>query len=117
MPIIHLSDAPTEEGYPGVNRAVLVDATQGSQSLWVGHLTIGPGGTVTTHIHPETEEAMVIVEGHLEAILGDEVVNLGPGDTVLAPAGVKHGFVNRSSSTATLLAAFPKTSFQRVLVD
>ena len=117
MPIIHLSDAPTEEGYPGVNRAVLVDATQGSQSLWVGHLTIGPGDVVTTHVHPDTEEAMIIVEGNLEAILGDEVVNLGPGDTVLAPAGVKHGFVNRSSSTATLLAAFPKTSFQRVLVD
>ena len=117
MPIIHISDAPSEEGYPGVNRAVLVDARNGALSLYIGYLTIGPGGTVTTHIHPDTEEAMVIVEGHLEAILGDEVVNLGPGDTVLAPAGVKHGFVNRSSSTATLVAAFPKTSFQRVLVD
>jgi len=39
---------------------------------------------------------MVIVEGTLEAVLGDEVVTLGPGYTVLAPAGVKHGFVNRS---------------------
>ena len=35
---------------------------------------------------------MVIVEGSLEAILGDQVVTLGEGDTVLAPAGVKHGF-------------------------
>ena len=117
MPIILFSDAPSEEGYPGVNRAVLVDASQGSESLWVGHLTIGPGKSVTTHIHPDTEEAMIIVEGSLEATLGDEVVTLGPGDTVLAPAGVKHGFINRSQETATLLAAFPKTSFQRVAVD
>ena len=41
-------------------------------------------------------------------MLGNEVVTLGPGDTVLAPAGVKHGFVNRSG---------PKSSFQRVAVD
>ena len=117
MPIIHYSDAPSEEGYPGVNRAVLVDARQGALSLYIGQLTISAGASVTTHIHPDTEEAMMIVEGTLEAILGDEVVILGPGDTVLAPAGVKHGFVNRSSEPAKLMAAFPKTSFQRVAVD
>ena len=49
--------------------------------------------------------------------MGDEVAILGPGDTVLAPAGVKHGFVNRSGARAVLLATFPKTSFQRVAVD
>ena len=58
-----------------------------------------------------------IEEGSLEAILGDEVVTLGLGDTVLAPAGVKHGFVNRSQATAKLLAAFPKTQFERVAVE
>ena len=117
MPIIHYSDAESAEGYPGVTRAILVDDRNGALSLYIGHLTIVPGGSVTTHIHPDTEEAMVIVEGNLEAILGDEVVTLGPGDTVLAPAGVKHGFVNRSQSNAALVAAFPKTSFERVMVD
>ena len=117
MPIIHYSDAESGEGYPGVTRAILVDDRNGALSLYIGHLIIVPGGRVTTHIHPDTEEAMVIVEGTLEAILGDEVVTLGPGDTVLEPAGVKHGFVNRSQSNATLVAAFPKTSFERVMVD
>ena len=50
-------------------------------------------------------------------MLGDEVVTLGPGDTVLAPSGVKHGFVNRSGGNAALLALFPKTEFQRVLAE
>lgn len=117
MPIIHYSDAESSEGYPGVTRAVLVDDRNGAHSLYIGHLEIAPGGTVSTHIHPDTEEAMVIVEGNLEAILGDEVVTLRPGDTVLAPAGIKHGFVNRTQSKATLVAAFPKTSFERVMVD
>ena len=117
MPIIHYTDAESGEGYPGVNRAILVDARNGALSLYIGHLTIVPGGRISTHPHPDTEEAMVIVEGNLEAILGDEVVTLGPGDTVLAPAGVKHGFVNRSQSNAVLVAAFPQTSFERVIVD
>ncbi len=117
MPILRRANAETSEGYPGVPRATLVGAEQGAQSLWVGHLEIAPGATVTAHIHPDTEEAMVIVEGELEAVLGDEVVTLGPGDTVLAPAGVKHGFVNRSGDKAALLAVFPKTEFQRIPVE
>ena len=117
MPIIHYSDAPSDNRYPGVNRATLVDASQGALSIYIGHLQVTPGSSIATHIHPDTEEAMIIVEGALEAILGDEVVTLGPGDTVLAPAGVKHGFVNRTGENARLIAAFPKTSFERVTVD
>ena len=117
MPVIKKDDAVTEEGYPGVPRAILVDASLGARSMWVGHLDLAPGATVTTHTHPDTEEAMVIVDGELEAVLGDETVTVGAGDTVLAPAGVKHGFVNRSQSQAALLAVFPKTEFQRVLAD
>ena len=117
MPILNRADATTEEGYPGVPRTTLVDASHGAESLFLGHLEILPGARITTHIHPDTEEAMVIIEGELEAVLGDEIVTLGPGDTVLAPAGVKHGFVNRSDAKAALLACFPKTQFERVTVD
>ena len=117
MPILYRADAKTEEGYPGIPRTILVDASNGAESLWVGHLEIEPEARVTTHIHPDTEETMVIVEGTLESILGDEVVTVGPGDAVVAPAGIKHGFVNRSSAPARILAIFPKTEFERVLVD
>ncbi len=117
MPILYGANAKTEEGYPGIPRTILVDASHGAKSLWIGRLEIDPGAMVTTHVHPDTEEAMVVLEGQLEAVLGDEVVTLGPGDTVLAPAGVKHGFVNRSGAKAVLLATFPKTSFQRVASD
>ncbi len=117
MPIIHYAAAPVEDAFSGVDRKVLVDSNQGAESLFVGHLNVGPGKVINTHVHPDSEEAMIIVEGSLEAILGDEVVTVSVGDTVLAPAGVKHGFVNRSPESAALLAVFPKTSFQRVLVD
>ena len=42
----------------------------------------------------------VALDGELEAVLGDEVVTVKEGQTVLAPPGVKHGFVNRSGASA-----------------
>ena len=69
MPLLYRADAKTEEGYPGIPRTILVDASHGAKSLWVGHLEIAPGAQVINHIHPDTEEAMVIVEGQLEAVL------------------------------------------------
>ena len=117
MPFIKRDAAKTEDAYPGVPRTPLVDTTQNAKSLYLGHLDVNPGATIGTHIHPDSEEAMVIVEGELEAVLGDETTTVGVGDTVLAPAGVKHGFVNRSGAKASLLAIFPKTEFQRVAVE
>ena len=117
MPILYPAEAKTEECYPGIPKTILVGASHGVKSLWVGHLEIAPGAQVITHIHPDTKEVMVIVEGQLEAVLGIEVVNLGPGNTVLAPAGMKHGFINRSGAKAVLLASFPKTPFRRVGAD
>ena len=117
MPVIQRDSAKSEEAYPGVPRTPLVNADHSAKSLSLAHLDVAAGATIGTHIHPDTEEAMVIVEGELEALLGDETVTVGTGDTVLAPAGVKHGFVNRSGAKASLLAIFPTTEYQRIPVD
>lgn len=116
MPILDRSDVQAEELYPGTNRWAIVDGTKGAESLSVGDLTLAPGARVANHIHP-TEEAMVILDGELEAVLGDEVVSVKAGQTVLAPPGVKHGFVNRSDGAARLMAIFPTNTIERTIVD
>ena len=79
-------------------------------------MVVGADGVVPTHIHP-TEEAMVMLEGEMDAILGDEVITVREGQTVLAPPGVRHGFVNRSGAPARVLAIFPTAFMERTLVD
>jgi quercetin dioxygenase-like cupin family protein len=116
MPIINRDDSAKETLSPGTDRWGLVDGTKGAKSLSVAEVSLSPDAKVPTHMHP-TEEAMVILEGKLEAILGDEVVNVTAGQTVLAPAGVKHGFVNRSKSRARLMAIFPTSKVERIPVD
>ena len=117
MPIIYHQDSAGEEVFPGVQSIDLVNERQGSLSLTVGDLTIGPGYRVPTHTHPNTEEGMLVLEGELETVLEDQITTVGPGDTVLAPAGTRHGFVNRSSALARLIAFFPTTHVERVIVD
>ena len=116
MPIINRDDYEKQELSPGVDRWALVDGEKGSEATSVGDVVVGVDGVVPTHIHP-TEEAMVILEGEMDAILGDDVITVREGQTVLAPPGVRHGFVNRSGAPARVLAIFPTAHMERTLVD
>ena len=86
---------------------VWVNANQGSESLIVGEITIPPHSRVPRHIHANTEEAVIILEGTLDVLLGRETASLGPGNAVLAPAGSVHGFLNRHDEPAKMLYIFP----------
>ncbi len=116
MPIIKKQDLTKREGSsPELEIYDLVDAAQGSHSLKIGELTIPPNSRVPRHIHPNTEEAMIVLEGTLDVVLGDQRMTVDPGDTVLAPAGMVHGFLNRSQEPARLLFVFPTLQVERVL--
>ena len=116
MPVLDKKDSPMAELAPGIKRWELVNGERGARSLTVADLTMDSGTKVPTHTHP-TEEAMVVLEGDLDAILGDEVIPVTSGQTVVAPPGVKHGFVNRSGATARVMAIFPTGKIERTLVE
>jgi mannose-6-phosphate isomerase-like protein (cupin superfamily) len=55
-----------------------------------------PGGGAVLHTHPY-EEVFVTLEGNATFTVGDETVEVGAGQIVVAPAGVPHKFVNSGS--------------------
>ncbi len=116
MPIIKKQDNNTRQGSsPGLEVRDIVDAEQGTHALKIGEVTIAPNTRLPRHIHTNTEEAMVVLEGTLDALVGRERMTIGPGHTVLAPAGTTHGFVNRSDEPARILFIFPTHEPDRVL--
>ena len=118
MPIFKREDMNKREGSaPGLEVSSIVDAAQGTHSLNIGEITIAPNTRLARHIHTNTEEAMVILEGTLDVLLGSERKTLGPGHTILAPAGTTHGFVNRYDAPARLLYIFPIHNPDRVLAS
>ena len=108
MPIIKKQDVSKEAGAaPGLEICLLVSAGQGSQSLHIEEVTVASNARIPRSINPHTEVAVIVQEGRLDALLGRERITIGPGDTLLAPAGTAHGFLNRYEEPARVLFVFP----------
>lgn len=118
MPIINKQDLSTKAGAAlGLETCVLVGAEQGSQSLHIEEVTVAPNARIPRCINPHIEVAIIVQEGKLDALLGRERMTIGPGHTVLAPAGTAHGFLNRYEEPARVLFVFPTHQVEQVLVS
>ena len=118
VPIINKQDLSKREGVaPGLETCVLLGADQGSQSLHSEEVTVAPHARIPRCVNPHTEVAIIVQEGMLDAILGRERTTVGPGHTVLAPAGTAHGFLNRYDKPARVLVVFPTHQVEQVLVS
>lgn len=113
IPHSQITIDPSEYGYSA--QAIVGDAT-GATNLTVRRIQVDPGGSVPMHVHPNSEEGMLVLEGELEATVGDEITMVKEGITVIAPLGVKHRMVNRSDEKAVLLGIFPTVNPIRDLV-
>ena len=63
-----------------------------------------PGQAQKPHVHDDNDKIYLVVEGRGTFQVGAEQAELGPGDAVLAPAGVEHGAENRGSERLVALA-------------
>ena len=96
MPVIKSSDRDTiNHGFQGYGERVLVDEKAGSHLMTLGDLVFEPGAIVPRH-HHDVQEAFYVFEGTTTVWLGDEEIELEPGDGMLVPAGLSHKFHNRS---------------------
>jgi uncharacterized RmlC-like cupin family protein len=56
------------------------------------------------HVHERGDEAFCVLRGRLRVLVGDEWVELGPGDHVTVPAGTAHTFATAGTEGADVLA-------------
>ena len=64
-----------------------------SATMSVITVDAGPGEGPALHTHPY-EELLLVQEGTGTFTLGDETLEVGPGELVVVPPGVPHGFKN-----------------------
>src|SRR5687768_4942030 len=94
--LIWHSDGRPDSPAPGVTRVTIVERATGAGALTTRLVTIQPGVTTPPHWH-RVEEAMMVLEGEGKAVLGDQVMDIRAGATLLGPAGIPHGFINTGS--------------------
>ncbi len=79
---------------------------------------IEPGGGVSPHYHPSMEERFTVLDGSPELLSGRRWRAAAPGETVVAAAGERHAFRNRSGTVAHVVCeARPASSLQAFLED
>jgi len=71
-----------------------------SVSFFLVHNRPGEGPAMHHHAYDET---FVILEGNVVVHVGDETLEGGPGDIVIGPADIPHGFTNSGPGRARLV--------------
>jgi quercetin dioxygenase-like cupin family protein len=77
-----------------------------SDSLTVGKVTIVGGAENPEHYHPNCDETLYLLEGELEHTIGEESVDLGPGDCIHIPAGERHKAFNHGEADAVAVISY-----------
>jgi putative monooxygenase len=100
---IAIADVASNRRRGGDIRVTLSPKTVGSTSGFGGVLRLAPGEFVTEHYHPYSEEFLHVTAGKLSMSLDGEPVELGVGDSLMVPIGVRHRLVNVGKTEATVV--------------
>jgi mannose-6-phosphate isomerase-like protein (cupin superfamily) len=69
-------------------------------------MTIPPGRDIGEEVHPDTDQALLLVEGEGDAKLDGATSRVGANDLVLVRAGTRHNFVNTGRGPLRLITIY-----------
>ena len=70
-----------------------------------------------THTHEREDEISYVTSGRLGVQIGDEVLEAGPGDTVVKPRGIPHAFWNPGDEPVRFLEMITPAGFEAYFAD
>lgn len=82
------------------------DSIGNSDRLTVGKCFIQPGGANPVHHHPNCDEVLHVVRGHIRHRVDDEYTEMTAGDTISIPLGAIHNATNIGDEECELLITF-----------
>ncbi|MFN7975400.1 MAG: cupin domain-containing protein [Acidobacteriota bacterium] len=80
-------------GGKGEARILLDRTTVGLAEGALTDVRMEPGTSLPLHVHPHTVEILCMIEGEGDLTVSGQVEHAGPGDVLVIPPGVVHGFV------------------------
>jgi quercetin dioxygenase-like cupin family protein len=105
-----------EQWRPGVLTRMRVSAAAGTAQLCIFEQWCDPGCGAPTHLHA-VEEILTVLAGQAEVWLGDERASLAAGQSLVVPAGRKHGFRNAGTSILHVQATLAAPIFEAAFDD
>ena len=100
----------------GVNTQMRVSALTSAHQLCIFEQFCDPGLGAPIHIHA-VEEVLEIMEGEAEVTLRGETTLVRANQSVLVPAGAKHGFLNVGTGILKVRATLAAPIFEATYDD
>jgi len=91
------------------------EATGGAYSMV--EVTIPPQGGPPPHIHPTVDEALYIVEGEVEVLLGDRTTRASAGSLAFVPKATLHTFKNIGTSASRVVVIISPGGFEKFFLE
>jgi quercetin dioxygenase-like cupin family protein len=111
MRVVDHSSNPRETWRAGVETRMLVSASNGCSQLCIFEQWIAPGTGAPTHSHP-VEEVLTVREGEAEMWMDEQRIIVSAGQSLIVPAGRKHGFRNSGNLTLHIHAVLASPVFE-----
>jgi mannose-6-phosphate isomerase-like protein (cupin superfamily) len=103
------------EGFLGsIGVRFLVDGVEaGERFSLVEHPMSARALAAPLHLHTREDEYSFVLEGRMGALLGDDVVEAGPGDLVFKPRNQWHTFWNAGEEPCRILEIISPAGFEQ----
>jgi quercetin dioxygenase-like cupin family protein len=116
MRVVEFEKQPNEEWRPGVTTRMRTSAINGAAQLCIFEQWCAPDRGAPTHVHA-VEEVLTVLEGRAEIWVEEERKAVAPGQSVLIPAGRRHGFRNIGATTLHVQATLAAPIFEATFDD
>src|SRR5260370_4868587 len=114
MIVVDPTKRPPEQWRPGVETRMLVSAINGATQLCIFEQWVAPGAGAPSHSHP-VEEVLTVREGEAEMWIDEDRAVLTSGQSLIVPAGRKHGFRNCSTAPLHIHAVLASPVFEATM--
>ncbi len=111
--IIGPTDA--KEGFLGsIGVRFMIDGAEADERFSLVEHPMSPRALAAPlHLHTREDEYSYVLEGRMGALLGDDVVEAGPGDLVFKPRNQWHTFWNAGDEPCRILEIISPAGFER----
>jgi mannose-6-phosphate isomerase-like protein (cupin superfamily) len=104
--------------FPGLGNRYLLRSDRADGRFAILEHTIAPRALAAPiHTHRNEDEYSFVLSGRMGAMVGDEVVDAGPGELVVKPRGVPHAFWNATDEETSVLELISPGGFEQYFAD
>lgn len=99
------------------NTKKVIHPEMGAENLTLNYARHEPGDEFTQHVHEESEDVIIVLDGNGVIKLGakNETIPIETGDVIYVPPGEQHGTVNTGDEVLEMIScqAPPETDIYK----